>query len=157
MTMFQSGFWRHQSIWRIKSDRSYSTKHGGWTGYSAATVFVKVVEWPELFSGCRYSTEIIRVQFVRSGSRESSVGAVTCWVPQRSVLGPLLFISYIDDVSKIISYCCFHLKLKTLFWEHWSNRNIIPRFQTVRKAIFRYFVEKYMISKNFKFLKKIVF
>jgi hypothetical protein len=34
---------------------------------------------------------------------------VTCEVPQGSVLGSLLFISYIDDVSKAIRYCCFHI------------------------------------------------
>jgi hypothetical protein len=48
-----------------------------------------------------------RAQFVRSGGQISSVGAVTCEVPQGSVLGPLFFISYIDDVSKVISYCRF--------------------------------------------------
>jgi hypothetical protein len=49
-------------------------------------------------------------QFVmRSGGQESFVGAVTCWVPQGSVLGPLLFKPYIDDVSRVIRYCHFHI------------------------------------------------
>jgi hypothetical protein len=38
-----------------------------------------------------------RVQFVRSGGQESSAGDMTCGVSQGFVLGPLLFISYIDD------------------------------------------------------------
>jgi hypothetical protein len=50
-----------------------------------------------------------RTQLVRSGSQESSVGAVTCGVSQESVLGPLLFISYTDDVLRVIRYCRFHI------------------------------------------------
>jgi hypothetical protein len=50
-----------------------------------------------------------RAQLVRSGGQESSVGAVTCGIPQRSVLGPLWFISYIDDDSRVIRSCSFHI------------------------------------------------
>jgi hypothetical protein len=43
-----------------------------------------------------------RAKFVRSGGRES-------FVPHGFFLGPLLFISYIDDVSRVIRYCRFHI------------------------------------------------
>jgi hypothetical protein len=39
-----------------------------------------------------------RTQFGRCGEKKSSVGRVTCGVPQRSVLGPLLFVSYRQEV-----------------------------------------------------------
>jgi hypothetical protein len=50
-----------------------------------------------------------RAQFVRSGGQESSVGAVTCRASLDLVLGPVLFISYIDDVSRVIRYCRFRI------------------------------------------------
>jgi hypothetical protein len=45
-----------------------------------------------------------RAQFVRSGGQKSSVVAVTCGIPQEFVLSPLLFISYIDDVLRVIRF-----------------------------------------------------
>jgi hypothetical protein len=38
-----------------------------------------------------------------------SVGAVTCGFPQESVLGLVLFISYIKKVSRVVRYCRFHI------------------------------------------------
>jgi hypothetical protein len=41
--------------------------------------------------------------------RQSSAAGVKSGVPQGSVLGPLLYTSYIDSVSGIIKYCQFHI------------------------------------------------
>jgi hypothetical protein len=50
-----------------------------------------------------------RTQFVKCVERGYSAGSVTSGVLQGYVLGPLLFISYIDSVSGVIRYCQFHI------------------------------------------------
>jgi hypothetical protein len=68
-----------------------------------------------------------RTKFVRCGEKESSVERVTCGVPQGSVLGPLLFISYINDVSKVIKYSRFHIYADDLQIYHSSNVSDLQR------------------------------
>jgi hypothetical protein len=63
----------------------------------------------------------VGTQFVRCGEKESSVGRVTCGFPQRLVLGPLLFVSYINDVSKGIKYSWFHIYADDVQIYHSSN------------------------------------
>jgi hypothetical protein len=57
---------------------------------------------------------------VRCGENESSVGRVTCGVTQESVLGPLLFVFYIYDVSRVIKYSWFHIYADDLQTYHSS-------------------------------------
>ena len=49
-----------------------------------------------------------RKQFVSINGYNSDLMPVDCGVPQGSVLGPLLFLIYINDLHKAIQYCKVH-------------------------------------------------
>ena len=46
-----------------------------------------------------------RKQFVSVGDIESDLGMISCGVPQGSVLGPLLFLIYVNDICNIGPEC----------------------------------------------------
>ena len=48
-----------------------------------------------------------RKQCVSYDNLMSDFKTVTCGVPQGSILGPLLFIVYINDISTVLRYCMF--------------------------------------------------
>lgn len=62
-----------------------------------------------------------RSQLVSIGKTHSDIAAVTCGVPQGSILGPLLFLCYVNDmVTGTVNFCymlmiaqsCFHTKIQ---------------------------------------------
>jgi hypothetical protein len=123
LTMFQSGFRRHHSttvaVLKVTEDIRLSMEDGQVTVLlllDFSQPFDRVVHGLllcKLRNAQNYSVGAggmlvgsylgERAQFVRSGGQASSVEA-----PQGSV-GPLLFLSYIDNVSRIIRYCRFHI------------------------------------------------
>ena len=49
-----------------------------------------------------------RNQYVSINGYESGLIAINCGVPQGSVLGPLLFLLYINDLNQAIKFCKVH-------------------------------------------------
>jgi hypothetical protein len=58
---------------------------------------------------------------VRSDGECSTIRGIEYGDPQGSVLGPLLFISFIDDVSVLIHFCRFHIYADDLQIYHSSS------------------------------------
>ena len=49
-----------------------------------------------------------RSQYVSINGYDSGPAAINCGVPQGSVLGPLLFLLYINDLNQAIKFCKVH-------------------------------------------------
>ena len=53
-------------------------------------------------------------QYISINGYESSLAAINCGVPQGSVLEPLLFLLYINDLNQAIKFCKIHHFVMTL-------------------------------------------
>ena len=61
-----------------------------------------------------------RKQLVNVNGTESNLEDITCGVPQGSILGPLLFLCYVNDMSIIINSDCkllFYADDSTFFYQ----------------------------------------
>ena len=68
-----------------------------------------------------------RKQFTHINHTHSDLNSISCGVPQGSILGPLLFILYINDISNIS-----HLMHTILFAD---NTTILRKSDAALKAI----------------------
>ena len=79
-----------------------------------------------------------RKQFVKLNGVESKTECVTCGVPQGSILGPLLFIIYINDLHRSLSKCSvFHFADDTnLLFSCKNSKNLAREINGELQALF---------------------
>ena len=63
-----------------------------------------------------------RKQYIHINDTNSNLGSISCSVPQGSILGPLLFILYINDISNI-SHLMFQLQFQLQKLNTWLTAN----------------------------------
>jgi hypothetical protein len=81
-----------------------------------------------------------RTQFVRSGENDSVQMNVLCGVPQGSVLGPLLYVSFSNDVGCVIKLCSFHMYADDLQVYHSSAVEDLQRcYEEINEDLLRIF------------------
>ena len=89
-------------------------------------------------TGCLFSSYSLgRTQTTQIGPHISSGVGITCGVPQGSVLGPLLFLLYINDIyvsSDKLNFYLFADDIKILY----ANKNLNSLQQIVNQELCNY-------------------
>ena len=71
----------------------------------------------------------LRKQVTVINNTFSTYNSVTCGIPQGSILGPLLFILFINDISDVIKFSSISMYADDII--HYSSDNVFDFFALV--------------------------
>ena len=82
-----------------------------------------------------------RKQYVKIGKSESSYQSINCGVPQGSVLGPLLFLIYVNDIANLSPLGNFRLFADdtNAFVEHENLEQLYENSKINLKYLYKWF------------------
>jgi len=100
-----------------------------------------------------------RRQCVEVGDTRSDWEAVTCGVPQGSILGPLLFVLYVNDINSTLSHCKYHMYADDLqIYHNFTAKNTNDCVQNINEDILQLvtWTEKHGLLLNHEKTKPII-
>ena len=118
---------------------------------------LKVATW--------YGLKVTYQQFIAYGDRQTNIETITCRVPQGSILGPLLFLIFVNDLHKVTKYLDpiifaddtnlfnSHKNIKTLFQIVNSELKLVNEWFLANKLSLNAKKKKKKKKKMFYFIK----
>ena len=83
---------------------------------------------------------------------------VKCGVPQESVLGPLLFLIYMNDLNHVLKFCIVHHLADDTNLLHFSKSvNSLDKYVNLDLKNHPYWLNAYKISLNVKKTELVIF
>ena len=100
-----------------------------------------------------------RKQFITNGDKQTNIETTTCGVPQGSILGPLLFLIFVNDLHKVTNYLdpIMFAEDTNLFDSHKNITTLLQIVNSELKPVNKWFLANKLSLNAKKKKKKICF
>ena len=83
-----------------------------------------------------------RKQFMTYGDKQINIETITCGVPQGSILGPLMFLIFVNDLHKVTQYLdpIMFANDTKLFYSHKNTKTLFQIVNSELKLVNEWFL-----------------